>query len=119
MAPYLEVTTSPAPQDALSGDSTATHDLEVTFRRLADTWLDETGHFSVVRQMVAHPAYQQIVGLGTPVIPLILRELQREPAPWFSALRSLTAVDPTRPGSNFDQAREAWLRWGRERGYLE
>jgi hypothetical protein len=91
-------------------------DLEATFHRLAEVWSEETGHLSFVANMVAHPAYQQIIALGPSVVPLILRELQREPDYCFAALRALTSEDPTQPGTDFDGATQAWLRWGQERG---
>jgi len=69
--------------------------------------------------MTRHPAYQQIIALGPPVIPLILRELRERPDHWFWALNAITGEDPVGPEDDFDQAVEAWLRWGRERGYLD
>ena len=64
--------------------------------------------------------YLRIISLGWKVVPLILRELQREPAPWFLALRAITGeenVGREHPG-NFRGMAEAWLAWGRERGYV-
>ncbi len=34
--------------------------------------------------------YQRIIGIGWPVVPLILDELQREPDQWFWALEAIT-----------------------------
>lgn len=39
-------------------------------------------------------AYQEIIGMGEFVIPLLLRELERKPAQWFMALSEITGVDP-------------------------
>ncbi|PWU20449.1 MAG: hypothetical protein C5B50_03840 [Verrucomicrobia bacterium] len=65
-----------------------------------------------------HPAYQRIIGFGPVAIPLILRELEREPAHWFWALNAISGEDPAPEGSTFDEAAAAWLKWGRERGYI-
>jgi hypothetical protein len=54
-------------------------DLERKFLTLADTWARETAHSSSTRQMADHPAYREIVSLGLPVVPLIFKELVREP----------------------------------------
>ncbi len=90
------------------------------FNKLAKKWKRETMHCSLVKQMVLHPAYQEMIGLGPKVIPLILKELKKEPDFWFWALRSLTGVDPTTEDMHGDVMgmRNAWLNWGRENGYF-
>jgi hypothetical protein len=58
--------------------------------------------------------------MGPAVIPLILRELEKEgddPDWWFWALESLTGENPVPEnaiGNNLAVA-QAWLKWGRER----
>jgi hypothetical protein len=93
--------------------------IEDKFRRLADVWRAETGHVSSTTDLVAHPAFQEIVGMGSPVIPLLLRELQSRPGHWHRALRRITGVDPVPSTDRGDIAKmaEAWLRWGKEQGY--
>jgi purine-nucleoside phosphorylase len=56
-----------------------TTEIETTFLELAEQWRQETGMLSVTSKMSMHPAYQRIIGMGQPVIPLIMRELKREP----------------------------------------
>ena len=74
---------------------------------------------SVVSKMVIHPAYQRIVGMGQPVIPLIFRELEREPDHWFWALQSITGENPVSVDRRGDivQMAAAWLEWGKAHGY--
>ncbi len=93
-------------------------ELARVFSDLAQRWRRETAAHSVLQKKVLHPAYQRIIGLGPAVVPYILRELQREPAHWFWALNAITGADPAPAGSTFQEAAEAWLKWGRERGYL-
>jgi len=88
------------------------------FSDLAQRWRRETAAYSVLQRKVLHPAYQRIIGLGPAVVPHILRELRREPAHWFWALNAITGADPAPAGSTFDEAAQAWLKWGEERGYL-
>lgn len=100
--------------------TTSDMQLEQTFNNLAKKWKRDTIHFSLVQQMVLHPAYQEIIGLGPEVIPLILHELEKEPNFWFWALRSLTGEDPVTEDMRGDvmAMREAWLDWGRRSLYL-
>lgn len=91
------------------------------FQRLAKQWRDERDQKTSVSDMVMHPAYQQIIGMGREAIPFILGELSRETEPdhWFWALKAITSEDPVpaeSQGKIFEMA-SAWLRWGREKGY--
>jgi hypothetical protein len=82
-------------------------------------WKRERGPFSSSARLAEHPAYQQIIAMGAVVIPLLFRELEREPDHWFRALHALTGANPV-PAENRGKVREmaaAWLRWGREQGY--
>jgi hypothetical protein len=94
--------------------------LQARFRMLAQAWKRDVLNCSSVTQMAIHPAYQQIIGMGPDALPLILRELRREPNHWFWALRAITGEDPVSPGSRgrLSEMAEAWLRWGRQRGLL-
>src|SRR5947209_16535884 len=89
------------------------------FRRLAAAWLAEMAYVSSSSDLVAHPAFQEIVGMGPAVIPLLLRELENRSGHWHRALRRITGADPVPPADrgNIDKAAEAWLRWGKEHGY--
>lgn len=94
--------------------------LEKRFRILASRWHKETAHLSVVSARAAHPAYQEIIEMGKPALPFILKALQKNPDHhWFWALHTISGEDPGKKGSNFSQARQAWLRWGKQKGYLK
>jgi hypothetical protein len=90
------------------------------FESLARQWKAETALLSSTTAMAAHPSYQAIVALGTAVIPLLLRDLEREPAHWFEALQALTGADPVprEQWGHISAMRAAWLAWGRERGLI-
>ena len=94
-------------------------DLEETFLQLVQQWRQETGMMSLIAKMVMHPAYQRIIGMGQPVVPLILRELEREPDHWFWALQSITGANPVKleQRGRLMQMAEAWVQWGKDRGY--
>ena len=90
------------------------------FRRLAAQWRAERGPTSSISQLAMHPAYQQIIGMGMEVVPLLLGELARELDHWFWALKAITGVDPVSPASRgkMREMAEAWFHWGRQQGYL-
>jgi len=90
-----------------------------TFDELARQWKSGRNATSTVKRMVAHPAYRQIIEMGTAALPGILAELQREPDHWFVALHEITQADPV-PESSRGKLAEmaaAWIAWGREHSY--
>jgi hypothetical protein len=64
------------------------------FHALAERWKRETRFLSNVAKKCMHPAYQGIIGLGVPALPLILEELRREPTDWFWALTAISGENP-------------------------
>jgi len=100
-----------------SGSSSA--QLEAVFLELVARWKDERGPTSSTTELAMCPSYQRIIGLGPAVVPLLLRELEREPDHWFWALRAITGADPVPPASRGkvrDMA-QIWIGWGRQQGY--
>jgi hypothetical protein len=93
--------------------------VEKRFRQLEATWTAETGYLSSYQDIVEHPAFREIIGLGTAVVPLMLRDLQERPRLWVWALPEITGADPVPPGEggNIAKMSEAWLRWGRAHGF--
>jgi hypothetical protein len=94
--------------------------VEKKFLALVLLWKQTQGPQSSVPAMVMHPAYQRIVGLGPPAVPLLLRELERRPDHWFWALNAITGEDPVAAGDrgNLTRMTEAWLGWGRRHGFI-
>src|SRR5947209_5156264 len=90
------------------------------FATLAARWYEESAPLSSVSQMAMLPAYQEIIGMGREAVPLLLRELQKEPGHWFWALRAITGEDPIPPDShgNVREMAAAWLGWGRQHGFI-
>ncbi len=102
-----------------SGEWQTSIDLSQRFEILAVKWRGETGHLSLMSDIVLNSAYQQIIGMGKPAIGLILQDLKKQPDHWFWALRSITGENPIQPDDRGRLARmaEAWLEWGRQHGY--
>lgn len=95
-------------------------DIEQLFARLTREWEEATRFISSMTEMATHPAYQRIIGLGPAALPLIFRELRRNPDHWFWALKAITGEDPVPPATrgNLGGMTEAWLQWGTERGFV-
>ncbi|VXD21782.1 hypothetical protein PL8927_720193 [Planktothrix serta PCC 8927] len=95
-------------------------ELETTFYQLVEQWRRETRGVSSTEQLSMHSAYQQIIGMGSDVIPMLLRELERNSGRWFWALKSITREDPVTPEQqgNTKEMIESWLNWGRKKGYI-
>jgi adenine-specific DNA-methyltransferase len=103
-----------------SGDANA-RDMEKVFRALVKRWKKDTEASSSILRMVKHPAYQEIMGMGEQVVPLLLAELKREPDFWFAALEKLTGANPAPKESagKIKQIAKAWLDWGRQKGLVQ
>ena len=90
------------------------------FHQLADEWRATRPRGVDLNEMLMHPAYQKIVGMGLPAVPQLLAELAKKPDHWFWALHVITKENPVPPESegNLKQMADAWLQWGRERGLI-
>ncbi len=98
----------------------AKYDLQERFRDLTTQWKEKSLHLSNTAQMAMLKPYQQIIGMGEPVVPLILEELRREPDHWFWALEAITQENPVPPeaAGKVRPMAEAWVAWGRQQGYI-
>jgi len=97
----------------------ASEEVLAQFQTLAQRWKKETAHYSNIAKKALHPAYQEIIGKGERVVPLLLAELRREPDDWFWALHAITGANPVPVAScgNLQAMAEAWVQWGLEKGY--
>lgn len=92
-------------------------DAEIEFEPLAETWREETGFLSNITTICMNPNYQMIMGLGKPVIPLMLNDLKKRlDASWNWALfflsgRTIIEFDSKYNG-NVKKMSEAWIDWG-------
>src|SRR5438132_862986 len=93
--------------------------IEQRFADLFRMWKEATAYMSSSTDMAMHPAYQQIIGMGREVLPLIFEELRREPDHWFWALKAITGADPVTPDDRgrIRRMAQAWLDWAKRNGY--
>ena len=95
-------------------------DLANRFTLLASEWKAKSRFLSNSAQMAMLKPYQQIIGMGKPVLPFILRELQHEPDQWFWALEAITGENPVPQESagRVHEMAQSWIEWGKTNGLL-
>ncbi|MBI2449939.1 MAG: hypothetical protein HYV47_00210 [Candidatus Nealsonbacteria bacterium] len=95
--------------------------LEKRFVELANQWHKETDFLSSPSRITDNDNYLKIISMGQGVIPFILKDLRERGGSWYRALRILSGDDPVPAEARGDveQMKQSWLRWGRERGYIE
>ncbi len=111
---------SPAPVE--HAESKREISLEDEFQSCAAAWKRDTGHLSVEGEIASHQAYQSIIGMGAKAIPLILKDLMREPHHWFVALDELTGESPElleEDRGSIEALSNAWVEWGKSKGYID
>ena len=89
------------------------------FSQLAAEWKASRNAFDSGIAMFTNPAYQQIVGMGPEVVPLILKDLEKNLDHWFWALKAITGKDPVPPAhrGRLKLMSKDWLRWAKIQGY--
>lgn len=97
----------------------AHENIEPEFSNATAIWKAERGATSSTTAIAMHPAYQRIIGMGKPALPLILRELNKELDHWFWALKAISGEDPVpvEHRGKMKHMAQDWLQWGREKGY--
>ena len=90
------------------------------FQHLKEDWKLQSRYLSNSAQIAMLWSYQQIIGMGPAVVPVILAELQRETDHWFWALEAITGENPVREeaaGRVEEMARD-WINWGQRKGLI-
>ena len=94
------------------------------FLELAHRCFYETRRKSNPMDLINHPAYQTIIGMGKDVVPFILEDLQNSPKWWFYALIKINGGDiiPQDQHEEYvgqlNKLTKAWLEWGRNNKYI-
>ena len=91
------------------------------FRDLVDRWSFETIHISSLSGIEEHEALQEIIGMGTSAVPLILSELRERPS-WLLLALDVLVDNPPALGAGSQggllDSTKAWIEWGTRRGYF-
>jgi hypothetical protein len=83
-------------------------------------WDEATAMRSLSDMATVNHYFYRILAMGERAIPLVLREMSLRRRRWFRAMQALAPYgdDPAKDAKTFDEGVDAWLAWGRERGYL-
>ena len=114
------INSSAAESQAVSQESSA--ELREKFKGLVKQWHAQRGVSSSLTQGVLCSAYQSIIGMGQPAVPLLLGQLKSEgddPDQWFWALCAITGCQPVPEEDlgRFVKMARHWLAWGARNGY--
>jgi hypothetical protein len=94
-------------------------DVPTAFRRHLTAWKADAraAASSKLSVMVLNQHYQRIIGMGLPVVPHILAELEVRPDHLDRALEAITGENPVpaEAAGKLRQIAQAWVSWGRER----
>jgi hypothetical protein len=95
--------------------------VERRFRDLAARWQELTLYRSNMGTLRGNPIFQELIGMGEPALPLILAELAKRPSvSWFGLLEEIAGQNPVPAelAGHVAATADAWLKWGRARGYV-
>ncbi len=114
-----EVSSQNTAQNILNKNAEISPEIVDKFYALASDWEEDVAGQSSTAQMSQHPAYQEIISMGTQILPLLLSELKKNPVYWLSALSVITGENPIKPEQRgrIKQMASAWIEWGRNQGY--
>jgi purine-nucleoside phosphorylase len=96
--------------------------VEERYRKLGAEWQRETRYLSNLGPAERFPSFRGIIGLGWPVVPVILRDLQQKPSHLgHLALAEITGENPIPDESRgkVSEIAAAWIAWGRQRGLID
>ena len=115
----LSLPGSPAAPEKMTTAPRVSEALAREFQNLSATWRRETALRSSVTDIALNPAYQQIIRMGEPALPLIFAELRRTQDHWFWALQAITGENPVpeEDAGDLEAMATDWLSWADRRGY--
>lgn len=93
--------------------------LEQRVVRLLAKWRAETAFISSSTVRNANAAYQELIGLGMPALPFVIRDLEQTRDGHLSkALSAITSAHPVPAASRgkIAEIADAWLAWATENG---
>jgi hypothetical protein len=95
----------------------------VKFQSLVEEWKRQIRAESFVMKVAMHPAYQQMIGMGKSILPLIfdrLKQPDEKASYWFWALAAIAAENPIPKDmrGKVQEMKLTWLKWGQDHGHV-
>ena len=89
------------------------------FEQLSSEIEEDCMMVSSPSQISLHPSYQEIIGMGSQVIPLLIKRLDKTPNFWFKALEAISSHNPIPKQDRGYVIKEIshWKNWARENNY--
>ncbi len=81
------------------------------FEQLAQQWVSDTMFCSSSHDIVMHWAYQQVIGLGRKVVPLIYERMVVGDLHWTWALSAILGENPAANIYSPRAATDVWIAW--------
>lgn len=88
-------------------------ELRVKFDELAAQWMRETRFMSSTTEIIAHPAYHEIIQMGMSALPWIIQALRERKGHWYWVIQDITGENPVPVGEvgNHESMTRHWLAW--------
>jgi len=95
------------------------NNIAARFNQLASEIEEDCMMVSSSTQISLHLSFQEIIGMGSEVIPLLVRRLDRTPNFWLKALEVITSHNPIPKKDRGYVNKEIvhWKNWARENNY--
>jgi len=94
-------------------------ELEDRFLYHYGMWCKETACLSSTTKIVENFHYKEIISMGVAVIPLIVKEMRKEPNHWFHAIDSILGVKvpiPKEMAGKVQELTDHYLKWLEKNG---
>jgi len=86
--------------------------------RIANELEHDTAHLSAIRRAGRHPAFRQLLSLGSLSAPVALQHLRKGHRPlWLYFLQRATGERPAEGAASVDEAAMLWRAWAKDRGW--
>jgi hypothetical protein len=84
--------------------------IALKFQQLSAEVEEDCMFVSSPSQIIIHPSYQKIIGMGKKAVPFLIRKLNDSPTFWFWALQAIVDINPV-PKSDKGNIAEMVNRW--------
>lgn len=96
--------------------------LRANFEAKTREWFEDTQWQSSIASMCAHHQFNNLVGMGEPILPLILEKMAAGDlhVHWFPLLKTISREDPVPLHARgfITEMANSWLSWGKQKNLI-